>query len=430
VSPGWIRPGSQRNFLLGVLNGLFFTLAETLIDPTLVLVAFVSRLTESPVLIGLVAPLRDGAWYLPQLLVSGYAQSQPYKLGLYRRTAVVRLAAWAGLALAAFALTDPGLLLIAFFLTFGVYAVASGAGGLAFMEVVGKAIPAHRRTVFFAWRLFTGGMAALGAAAVVRWLLAEGGPLSFPRNFGLLFVLGWAAAAAGLWAFQAITEEPDRALRPRASGWAQLQRAWKTIGRDPAYGRFMLMRGGLGLAGASVPFFALYAQTAFGAELSMVGTYLAVYAAASLLANIVYGRLAARLGNRGILLAATGAGLLMTLTVAALPVLAAFCPVPAALAAWWLTPAFALAGLRESGLGVAGQPLLLEIAPAEERSLYLGFTNTVLGVLLLSTGLSGVVVAALGFPVLLGLTIAAHAVALVTLARLVTAAPPAGHHSE
>jgi hypothetical protein len=35
----------QRNFKLGVVNGLFFVLGETLIDPTLVLAAFVTRLT-------------------------------------------------------------------------------------------------------------------------------------------------------------------------------------------------------------------------------------------------------------------------------------------------------------------------------------------------------------------------------------------------
>jgi hypothetical protein len=34
----------RRNFRLGVINGLLFTLAETLLDPTLALAAYVSQL--------------------------------------------------------------------------------------------------------------------------------------------------------------------------------------------------------------------------------------------------------------------------------------------------------------------------------------------------------------------------------------------------
>ena len=70
----------RRNFTLGVLNGLFVGLGEALMDPTLVQVAFVNYLSASPLLVGLVVPLRDGTWYLPQLWVSSHLQSQPHKL--------------------------------------------------------------------------------------------------------------------------------------------------------------------------------------------------------------------------------------------------------------------------------------------------------------------------------------------------------------
>jgi hypothetical protein len=193
-----MAPGNRRNFSLGVANGVLFTFAETLINPGLVLVAFVSQLTASPILIGLVTPLRDGAWYLPQLWVSGWLQSQPYKLRLYRLVAAVRLLMWAGMTLAAFTLREPGWLLAAFFLTFGTYALFSGLSGLPFLEVMGKTIPPNRRATFFAWRLFLGGIMGLGASALVRWLLEAQGPLGFPYNFATLFGLGLIPAALGL----------------------------------------------------------------------------------------------------------------------------------------------------------------------------------------------------------------------------------------
>lgn len=418
------RATGQRDFWLGVLNGLFFTLAETLTDPTLVLATFVGRLTPSPVLIGLVAPLRDGGWYLPQLWVSGYMQSQPRKLRVYRITSVVRMIAWAGLALSAFTLQAPDALVVAFFATFGAYALASGFGGLAFVEVVGKTIPPHRRAVFFAWRLFTGGVVALGAAAIVRWVLDENGPLPFPHNFGALFAFGWLWAALGLFAFQMLNEPPDEQLLPRASLTAQFRRAWLAVRRDPSYQRFLVMRASLVLAGAALPFFAVYVQRQLGGSLDMVGVYLAVYTVASLATNVLFGRFAMRLGNRRILEWAALAGMVMTALVLALLVAAQVWDVSGAVASAWLVPVFIFAGIRESGLGVASQPLMLEIAPVGERSLYVGFTNTWLGIVQLSTGASGLVVATFGFGALVLLTFVVYGLALVLAIQLRVQTPP------
>jgi hypothetical protein len=418
VSPRGRRPSNAQDFWLGVFNGVCFTLAETLTDPTLVLVAFVSRLTDSPILIGLVAPLRDAGWFLPQLWLSGYVQSLPYKLTLYRQTAVARLVAWAGLALAPFLLTSSTHLLVAFYVTFGAYALASGFAGLTFVEVVGKTIPAHRRIVFFAWRLFLGGLAALGGAAAVRWLLDEGGPLLYPYNFGALFAAGWMLAAVGLIAFGLIQEPPDPQPRSRAPFGQQLRRALEIVNADSVYRRFLLMRACLLLAGAAVPFFAVYVQNELGSPLNMVGVYLAAYTIASLSANVVFGRFAHRLGNRGIVLLAALAGLLMLLTVGGLVLTASVWSLSGEVASQVLTVAFVWLGLRDSGLGVASQPLLLAIAPTDDRSLYLGFTHTLLGVVLLSTGLGGLIVQAVGFPVLVVLTLVVNVLGLALAYQL------------
>ena len=60
----------KRSFILNVVNGTLFEFAERLIDPPLVLTWFVSQLTTSNLLIGLVAPLGQAGWYLPQIFVS------------------------------------------------------------------------------------------------------------------------------------------------------------------------------------------------------------------------------------------------------------------------------------------------------------------------------------------------------------------------
>ncbi len=421
--PGRPAPAiDRRNFRLGVLNGLFFTTAETLINPGLVLVAFVGALTQSPLLIGLVSPLRDGGWYLPQLWVSGYLQSRPLKLELYRRAAIVRIIAWAAMALAVLLVRDPGWLLASFFAAFTVYSLASGFAGLPFLEIVGKTVPPQRRTSFFAWRLTTGGLTAIIASSIVRWALSSSSPFGFMESIGFLMGAGWLLAIFGLISFGLVIEPPDESVRPAARIGSQLSRAWGVLRSDPNYRRYIEMRAVTLIGGAAVPFYAVYVRRDLAGSVEMVGVYLAAYTLAHLAANALIGRFGSRLGKRRTLWIGAAAGLVMALAVAALVVTAWMTPVSGAVAGAWLVPAFVLSGIRESGMGVAANAYLLDIAPPGDRSLYLGFTNSLLGLVQLSTSLGGVVVAMLGFPALVAISVAAYALGLVGAARLLEAA--------
>lgn len=409
---------ARRNFWLGVLNGLFFLLGETLIDPTLVIAAFVSRLTTSALWVGLVVPLLDGAWFLPQLWVSGYLQSQPRKMPLYRSTAVVRSIAWSLLTASIFLVKEPAWLLAAFFITFGVAAIGAGLSGLSFLEIVGKTVPPQERGMFFAWRLTLGGLSGIAASVVVQWILGERSAVSFPNNFGVLFLIAAVLFVVGLRLFTRIDEPPDAATLPRAPFAAQLRRAAQTLRSDNNYRHFISLRSALMIAGSATPFFAIYVQQQLGGSLAMIGVYLAVIKMVTMFANLIFGRLSARWGHHRLMQIAAAAGALMTGLVLALVMTASLIPIPGWAASLWLIPVFAISGIREAGIGVSGQSLLLDIAPQSDRSLYLGFTNTFLGVVLLSTGLSGVVVERLGFSALILVALAAHIFALYSALRL------------
>lgn len=415
-----------RNFRLGVLNGVWFTVADRLMDPTLVLAAFVSTLTPSPIWLGLLIPIADGGWFLPQFLMSGYLQSQPLKLVLYRRVALVRVVVWCLLAAAPFVLPRSGWLLPAFLVTYTLVCLASGLSGLSFMDVVGKTIPPRQRGVFFAWRLAAGGVAGLLGTLLVRFLVDENGPLAFPYNFGVLFAAALGVGGLGLIAMARVSEPVETQLQPRAAPVAQLRRAGRVVRADRNYRQYLWVRVLLVVAGAAPPFYAVYVQQQLGGPLAMVGVYLAVYTTFNLLSHVVFGRFSARLGNRQTLVAATWAGLAMTAAVLALAVLAGPLRLSGETASWWLLPIFVLYGVRESGIGVASHSLLLDIAPPGERTLYVGFTNTLMGVVLLATGLSGVIVAGWGYGALFAVTLLAHLLALAAGRNMREAAPEAG----
>jgi Na+/melibiose symporter-like transporter len=361
------------------------------------------------------------------LWVSGHLQNQPRKLPYYNQVSYVRIAGLALVCLAIFTVRNPYWLLAAFFASYGLYAMASGFGGLPFLEVIGKTIPPRRRGLFFAWRLTLGGLFALAATAAVRWLLAARSPLAFPYNFGALFILGTLMLWAGMWMLLLITEPPDHETHPQVSFFTQVSRALPLVRADRNYRRFLVLRVALLLASSASPFFAVYVQQQLGGPPEMVGIYLAVVTASGLVSNMVLGRFSMRLGNRRVLAVSAALGLVMSSGVLSLAWLARPLGLPGLAAALCLLPVYVLMAARDAGIGVASHSLLLDIAPAAERSLYLGFTNSILGVILFSTGLSGVVVEHWGFVVLVALTLAAYALALWAALRMQDARPGEMH---
>jgi hypothetical protein len=284
------------------------------------------------------------------------------------------------------------------------------------LEVVSKTVPPYQRGLFFAWRLTVAGVVGIGASAVVQWLLDDSSPLQFPNNYGVLFLAASLLFVGGWWAFFLVHEPPDAEVLPSAPMREQLGRAFQFLKTDPNYRNFLVLRSALLIAGTAVPFYALYVEQ-LGGSLTLIGLYLGIFKGANLLADVFLGRVSARWGYHRLMAVASGAGILMTLLVLALVGLAATVGVSGAVAAWWLVPVFIINGLRQAGIDVAGQSLLLEIAPQTDRSLYLGFTNTVLGVVLFIASFSGLVVEVFGLPVFLGITLLTYGVAVYTSLR-------------
>ena len=408
----------MRTFRLGVVNGVLYILSETLLDPTLVLIAYLSMITDSPILLGMLLPLRDGAWALPQLWVSCFLPSIPRKIDMYRKLSVVRILSWGSIAVVINFVRQPDLILILFFLAYALAALTSGLSGLPFLEIVGKTIPAERRGEFFAWRFGLGGLMGIGASVLVRYLIDPHGPLPTPQNYGVLAALYFVAASASLLFFNQVNEPPDETVGTRTAFFAQLRRAVAYLKQDISYRRVITMQSMMTVAGSATPFFAVFVQQSLGGSKAMVGVYLGVITVTNLLGNILFGRMSRRLGNRQVMIWATMIGLSMSLLVTLLAVFGRDLGVAGRAADLALVPVFILSGLRGTGIGVSANSLLLDLTPVGERSLYLGFYNTFFGLVMLATFTSGLVLSLIGFAGLAALTLAAHLLALLAAQRI------------
>lgn len=413
LSPGEIQdPHLRRNFTVGVVNGALFIFAETILDPNLVLVWFLSRLGAPNFLLALVSPMRDGLWFLPQLPVSQRMRHRVYYLGLYRQMAFIRAAGAFAMALGIWlAAPHPTGMLLAFFVPYFIISLASGISGLPFMEIVGKTIPPRQRGVFFAARLFFGGLLGLAASGMVRLLLEEQMGLAFPHNVAVLFLMFAVFTSIGMAVFAMVVEPPSPAPdgHTAQTPW---RKAVQALWRRSSYRLFLGARVALMWAAIATPFFTAYAVRELQVPDAMIGLYLGFNVGASLLSNLLWSWISVRQGHLAVLEGATLCGLLSALWALMVGPLSG--PWPDA-SQWLMLLVFILSGAYASGAAIGGMSLLLEIAPGHDRPLTIGLTNTLLGIALLSTSTGGLIADLVGYRGLFALSFGFYTLALVLL---------------
>lgn len=413
---------ARRNYRLGVANGIFFGLGESIASPGLVLSLLIRQLGGSLTLVGMLPAIQTAGYLLPQLLVSSRLQGRPTKLPVYRLFGAIRLGLWAALAAAIFAsaLMPPALALALVVGGFAAFVFLGGITALTFQDIVAKVIPLTRRGSFFGARQFVAGLLAFALGGTfVRWLLGEGGPLPFPANFGALALLSLACFSAGIASFSFVREPPQLRLGQPLRLGEGLRRAPAILRANANYRWFIVSRLLLRTGQIAEPFYIIYATESLGLPKGVAGVFVAAWALAAALSNLVWGRVSDRRGNRSLMLL-TGA----LITLAPLLMLAG----PAAVRLLGLGEAaltvalglvFLLVGSANDGSAMAGMTYLLEVAPEDERPTYIGLANTILGVGALVPVLGGWLVLQLGYGGTFAIGAALALLGLFAAARLV-----------
>ena len=397
----------DRNFRLGVYNGVLVNGAEAFFHSSLVLAPFLAGLGAPAVVIGLVPALRMGGWLLPQLFVASRLAHQPFKLPWYRRVSLLRFAAFAGMTLAVFFLPQPHLVVLAML---ALNALGSGVSGVSFADVTAKVVPPYRLGTFWALRNAVGGLLALLSGLLLRRVLAS--DLAFPANFGVLFLVGTTWTGLAYLSFGLIREpagkptlkEPFRHMLGRIPG---------ILRADASFRRYLRVRFLALLALLAEPFYAVYALRSLEALPSVLGVFVILATTASIAANFLLRGAADRGRNVTIL------RLSVSMLLAA--------PLVAALAPTWplFGLVFALSAAGNTALGMAAWNLLYALSPEQERLLYVGTANSLLALPSFAPVLAGGLLGWLGFRPLFGLAAVSALVGLAFACRFGEPARPA-----
>ncbi|GGM98789.1 MFS transporter [Thermus composti] len=384
----------ERNYRLAVVNGWLVWLGDAFFNPYIVLAGFAAALGVPGSLVGLLPALLYAGTLLPQAFLVGYVSRLPRKILLYRRMAALRLLGLSLVTLSALFLGPwPGALLGGFFLGLSLNALFNGISNLPFWEVLAKAIPREKRSGLFSARNLIGGFLAFLAGLLTREILAL--DLPFPLPYALVFALGTLAFGIGWYLFGLIDEPEDPPSSQRPDLLAPL--------KDPGFRRYLGVRAFLALGGMAEPFFAAYAVQKLGQK-EELGLYLAFYALSFTLCNLLWAQLAQKSSKR-VLLPGMALALLALLLAPLLP--------PGTFGV-----VFFLQGAYLSAFGLATSTYLLNLAPEEKRSAYIGLGNTLAGVMGFAPVLGGVVLDRLGFSALFLLAALAYALGLLLGRRL------------
>lgn len=365
----------DRNYRLAMLNGWFVLLGDAFFNGSIVLASFAAKLGAANWVIGLMPALLNAGSMVPQVFIAPYVARLPVKVVLYRQMALLRVASLGIVALGGFFLGQrPDLLLWVFVVGLALNGFFTGFSSLPFWETIGKTIPMERRSALFSVRNLVGGLLAFGAGFLVRLILDL--PLPFPYPYAILFTLGTLAFAYGWHLFGLIDEPPDKETHSERI----------SLGlpfRDFYFRRFLRVRVLLAIASMVEPFFAAYAVRVLGHK-GEIGTYLMVYTLSSVLSNLLWVQVSRRYGSRSLILIGAALG-------AVTPILALLLPHTA----FWVV--FALQGAYLSSIGVGTATYLVNLAPTDARSSYIGLSNTIVGLLAFSPVLGGLLADRVGY---------------------------------
>jgi MFS family permease len=395
---------ASRNFRLGIGNGIAVTVLDSLIAPSLVLAWFINRLGAPNVLVGLLPAILSGGWFLPQMLVASRVQGLKFMMPQYRRVGIIRTITMALIAVSTVLLAQwPEILLAVFFALYTFYAFAAGFSGLPWLEVVGKVIPPRRRGSFFGLRNFWGGLLALLVAGPVGAVLSEEfWGLTFPYNFALLFAAATICIGIAIWCWSTIHEPPATYTAPPVSIRNLVRRGVSAFKEDRDYRAFMVSRILISLATVADPFYVVYAKTHLGAPPATVGLYLGAIAISSLLSNFLWSPMSDRAGNRLLMVMTVASVALVPGMALLLSFFAELGPSEVLFSAFALV--FVLSGFALGAARIINNNMLLTIAPRAELSTYVGFLNTVLGVVIFVPVLGGLLADLVGYQVLFALS--------------------------
>lgn len=358
-----VRTHLKHNITVNLLDGAFYGLGWGFGSVGTIVTLFVSRMTNSAVLIGLIPAIHAVGWQLPQLfMANSVSRLRRYKPMVMWMTIHERLP-FLGLALVALFMTGLGNK-IALALTFTILiwqGLGAGFTANAWQSMIAKIIPSDWRGTFFGAQAAWANVLISVAAVAAGYILDKfHDPLNFAFCFSLTIVgMGLSMISLGMTREPVDLEKTIPAHQPSPwKGGLELLRS------DRNFSNFLVVRLLSQFATMGFAFYIVYGLRRFGMSDLTAGLLTAAVTISSTIANAVMGWLGDRLGHRAMLIAGSIAVTLSSLIAWGAPSLN------------WMYLVFILSGLANVAYWTIGMAITTEFGNEETRPTYIGLSNT------------------------------------------------------
>ena len=347
-------------------------------------------------MLSLLVPIRESGSMLPQILRGEIVRRQAIRKWVWVWGGVVQGLCLVAIGWVAFALEGAtaggaviGLLVL--------FSLARGACSVAYKDVLGKTIPKTRRGRLSGWISAIAGLGAMGVG------LGLGALQDGSESTGLYVALLAGAAILwflAAWSFSRIVEFPG-ATEGGSNALAEAVARLAILRDDAPFRKFVIARALAMGSGLAAPFYVALARDDLGGAISLLGIFIAVEGLAGLVSSPVWGRWSDR-SSRQVFAASCGLAAVLSIAVA----LWSWLGMPSAAALWFYPIAFFGLGVAHAGVRLGRKTYLVDMAEGNKRTDYVAVSNTVIGALLLVSGLLGALAATVsveGTILLLGL---------------------------
>ena len=380
----------RRNFVHFLTDSILFTLAMSILSPTTVIPDFIRQLTDSEILIGLSGNLFTIGFTLPQLLIARYiVRYERKKWWFVGPNIPVRfvillfagLTVWLGKE-------RPGLVLLGFFVAYGITAFGDGLVGVPWADLAGTSLNARWRARMFGITTIATSIIMLLVSPLIGVVLGKQG-LGFPNNYALLFGIAGLFFVLSIIPGLFFHELPGAKAVEKLPSMGEFVPALGRVLRDDGpFRAFILIRMLTNLFTMAAPFYIGYATVQLGLSSEVaVPVLVAMGTIGSLAGALAYTWMGEHNNLLYIRLALVSA------------VLMPICALLAASPGQMLGPlplyfGFLVSGLASSGnLFAAYMNWTVDYAHADHRPIYVGLSNTVSALISLVAPIIGGVLA-------------------------------------
>ncbi|BCY18421.1 MFS transporter [Leptolinea sp. HRD-7] len=361
----FIKKNLKHNLFVNLFDGSFFGFGIGISSFSTVIPLFVSTLTDSAILIGLIPAIHNMGWQLPQLFtaqrISRLPRFKPYVMLM----TIQERAPFLGLAV--IALLSPKLgITTSLILTFIILiwqGMGAGMTANAWQNMISRIIPSDNLATFFGLQSAGANLLASGGAVIAGYLLER---VNAPNSYAICFFITFVLMAVS-YTFLSFSREPERLEIPEVKSHADFWHDVAAIMRhDISFRWFVISRNAFMIGMMSQAFYIIYAIKELHLDFESAGIMTGVLFVTQVVANPVLGWISDKWSSTQVF---KGGAVSICL---------------ASLIAWkatssgWFFLVIILSAIASTAFWTIGMAKSLEFGKDEEKPTYVGLSNTLI----------------------------------------------------